>query len=132
MKAQVRLDDCLLDEIDVENGLREGCCMAPVLFNLYSCAAIERWKGELEGEEGTGIYLRYKHDKKLFRRYTRNALTTRLTECQFADDAALLATSRGYNPFLANLHKGGNEFWSVCQHSKNKAHGNRQSGRGRR
>ena len=96
MKAQVRLDDCLLDEIDVENGLREGCCMAPVLFNLYSCAVIERWKEELEGEEGTGIYLRYKHDKKLFQRYTwsRNALTTRLTECQFADDAALLATSR--------------------------------------
>ena len=68
--------------------------MAPVLFNLYSCAVIERWKEELEGEEGTGVYLRYKHDKKLFQRYMRNANTARLTECQFVDDAALLATSR--------------------------------------
>ena len=68
--------------------------MAPVLFNLHSCAVIERWKEELKDEEGTGIYLRYKHDKKLFQRYTRNVTTTRSTERQFADDAALLATSR--------------------------------------
>ena len=36
MKAAIRLEGTLLEEIDVENGLRQGCCMAPVLFNLYT------------------------------------------------------------------------------------------------
>ena len=34
MKARVRVDGKLTDEIDVRNGLRQGCCIAPVLFNL--------------------------------------------------------------------------------------------------
>ena len=40
------------------------------------------------------MYLRYKLDKMLFRRYTRNAKELKLNECQFADDAALLATTK--------------------------------------
>ena len=43
---------------------------------------------------GIGITLNYKYDKKLFRRYTRNSCSTQLTELQFADDAALLSTTR--------------------------------------
>ena len=35
MKAQIRLDDTLLEEIEVGNGLMQGCCIAPALFNLY-------------------------------------------------------------------------------------------------
>ena len=62
--------------------------------STYVCAVIERWKEELECKKGTEIYLRYKHDKKLFQRYTSNARTARLTECRFTDNAALLATSR--------------------------------------
>lgn len=41
MEAQIRLDGELLKDITVENGLRQGCCMAPVLFNLYSCVVLE-------------------------------------------------------------------------------------------
>jgi len=36
MKATIRLDGTLLEEIRVENGLRQGCCMAPALFKLYT------------------------------------------------------------------------------------------------
>ena len=36
MKVRIRLDGALLDEFSAENGLRQGCCMAPVLFNLYT------------------------------------------------------------------------------------------------
>ena len=73
MRATIRLDGTALEEISVKNGLRQGCCMAPVLFNLYTCLALERWLARVEGAEGVGIDVRYKYDKKLFRRYTRNA-----------------------------------------------------------
>ena len=65
--------------------------MAPVLFNLYSCLLIEWCNERVRDLEGVGVYLRYKYDKKLFRRYVKNTCEM---ECQFADDAALLATTK--------------------------------------
>ena len=44
---------------------------------------------------GAGTYLHFKFNQKLFRRSTRNAEESQLTDGQFADDGALLATSRG-------------------------------------
>ena len=84
----------VLEEISVQNGLRQGCCMAPVLFNLYTCLVVERWLARVEGVEGTGITVHYKYDQRLFRRYTRNAMINWMTECLFADDGALLASTR--------------------------------------
>ena len=55
---------------------------------------VERWNERVRDLDGVGAYLRYKYDKKLFRRYTRNADETGVNECQFADDAALLATTK--------------------------------------
>ena len=46
------------------------------------------------GTAGVGVTVKYKHDRKLFRRYTCNADEARFTDLQFADDAALLATTR--------------------------------------
>ena len=93
-KAKIRLDGVVLEEISVQNGLRQGCCMAPVLFNLYTCLVVERWLARVEGVEGTGITVHYKYDQRLFRRYTRNAMINWMTECLFADDGALLASTR--------------------------------------
>ena len=76
-----RLDGTLLEAIDVANGLRQGCCMAPVLFNLYTCLAMERWHEMTKQMRGIGLTLKFKHDGKLFCRYTRNADETTLTEC---------------------------------------------------
>lgn len=47
--------------------------MAPSLFNLYAALIIERWMERIAEMEEVGVYLRYKLNKKLFRRYTGNA-----------------------------------------------------------
>ena len=68
--------------------------MAPVLFNIYTCLAVERWLERVDGAEGVGITINYKVVGKLFRHYTRNVRERKITECQFADDIALLASTR--------------------------------------
>jgi len=76
----------------VNNGLRQG--LSPVLFNLFSCTVLERWKQKLDNVEGVGVQLYYKFNQKFYRRYTKNASTCLLSNCLFADDGALLASSR--------------------------------------
>ena len=94
MKATIRLDSTMLEEISVDNGLRQGCCMAPVLFNLYASLVHERWIERVKDAEGVGVDAVFKLDKKLFRRYTRNGTQKHLSEGQFADDTALFANTR--------------------------------------
>ena len=55
------------------NGLQQGCCMARVLFNLYTCLVVEQWCAKVGQVEGVGVELKYKYDGKLFRRYVCNA-----------------------------------------------------------
>ena len=93
MTAQIKLNGILLEPISVDNGLRQGCCMAPVLFNLYACFVMERWSTRVQ-DPSVGVMINYKYDKKLFRRNTSNSTEMLLTDCQYADDAALLSTTR--------------------------------------
>ena len=39
------------DNFEVRNGLRQGCTMAPVLFNVYFNAMVARWHSQ-SGEAG--------------------------------------------------------------------------------
>ena len=72
MKTQISINGELVDEkIDVDNGLRQGCTMAPTLFNLYACLMVERWEARVEDIEGAGTCLLYKYNGKLFQRSTR-------------------------------------------------------------
>ena len=34
MKARIKMDGVVLEAFEVKNGLRQGCSMAPVLFNF--------------------------------------------------------------------------------------------------
>ena len=46
----------------MKNGLRQGCTMAPTLFNLYACVVAESWLCRMRDAEGVGTYLLYKPD----------------------------------------------------------------------
>ena len=80
------VDEELLDRIEVKNGLRQGCTLAPTIFNLYACVVIERWLEKVREVEGVGTKVLYKVDQQLFKRSTRGADHHLMTECQFADD----------------------------------------------
>ena len=66
MKVRINVEGELLEEIEVENGLRQGCTMAPTLFHLYACVVAESWLCRMHDVEGVGTYLPYKPDQRLF------------------------------------------------------------------
>ena len=132
MRARVRLEGTMLEEFQVQNGLRQGCCMVPVLFNLYTCMVVEGWLKRVNGDEGVGMTMQYKLDRKLFRRYTRNASEKSVTECQFADESAILASTRSGAKRAALVYQQtSRDFGLTVSIPKTKHMGDRQAGGGR-
>ena len=78
---------------------------------------IERAHANVE----VGVRLHNKYDEKLFRRYERNASMRLLTECQFADDGALLASSRsGAELAIRTYQRACSSFELTVSNSKTK------------
>ena len=93
MKASVRVKGNFSDSFEVRNSVRQGCTIAPVLFNLYFCAVFEDWRQQCSV---AGVSFRYLHGRKLVgdRSAKSRLLPSYVTESKFADDAALYASSR--------------------------------------
>ena len=91
MRAEVIIDGQVAPEFEVSNGLRQGCVIAPTLFNLYFNLAIEQWRGQCSE---FGVDVLYKCGGKLVGERTRRPSQTRISELLFADDAAAVSTTR--------------------------------------
>ena len=93
MSATVRVGDSTTEWIEVTNGLRQGCTLAPTLFNLYFSAVVDCWRARCPQ---VGVTVKYRIGRKLVGDRTMKARLqeVRVTESQFADDVAVYATTR--------------------------------------
>ena len=91
MAGQVLSDGEASEPFSVFNGVKQGCVLAPVLFNLFFTCVLNHATRHLK----QGVYLRYRHDGSLFglRRLTAKTKTVKHTvpEALFADDCPLIA-----------------------------------------
>ena len=71
MVADIIVDGSSVDGIPVCNGLRQGCTMAPVLFNLFAAAVIEQWHDRLQVLGVAVLPFKYRADGQLFKRSVR-------------------------------------------------------------
>ena len=62
MTAVVRVSGATTDKITIRNELRQGCTMAPVLFNLYFVVMIACWRNHCPE---AGITVRYRIGRRL-------------------------------------------------------------------
>ena len=91
MKIEVSVDGATTPVIEVNNGLRQGCTIAPSLFNLYFNLVIEEWRRRCQP---FGTEVLYKCGGKLVGERTRRPSHVLVTELQIADDAAIVGDSR--------------------------------------
>ena len=57
MHAEARIGSDTTEKFEVRNGLRQGCTIAPLFFNIYFSGMVANWRGEWAGE---GVNVLYK------------------------------------------------------------------------
>lgn len=97
-RARISVEGGLSEEFELETGLGQGCCLAPLLFNIFLAAVVEAWVGE----SGGGVNWLARIDGALLHREAHDKYASwkplELHELGYADDAALIADT------LVNLH----------------------------
>ena len=91
MLAEVNVGGQVTPEFEVCNGLRQGCVIAPTLFNLYFALVMEQWRTKCKE---FGVDVLYKCGGKLVGERTRRPYNVRVMGLMFADDAVAIGTDR--------------------------------------
>ena len=90
--ASVRAYGKISEEFQVSSGVRQGCILAPTLFNLYFDLVIQMALEEHQ-EEGRGVRMAYLRDGKLVGNRRRFSQETLVSDLEYADDMVLMANS---------------------------------------
>ncbi len=94
MSAKVRVGNSFTGQIAVNNGLRQGCSMAPVLFNLFFALVLEKWRMEMaEVYPDHEVAFRLNINGNLFNRPRSAHQQSAAPDLEFADDAVLITQS---------------------------------------
>ena len=97
--VRVRVGDGHSDLVQVRNGLRQGCVMAPVLFTLYAFVVVLDWSDRVSSEPDVGFAFSFKHGGRIPSSLLPHGckiagILTKIRELQFADDLCLVAISQ--------------------------------------
>ena len=102
MTGQVLSNGEVSEPFNITNGVKQGCVLAPVLFNLFFTCVLSHAIKDLD----LGVYLRYRLDGSLFDLRRLNAKTKvvekMVLEALFADDCALMAHKETDLQFIVN------------------------------
>ena len=122
MTGEVLSDREPSERFDISNGAKQGCVLAPVLFNLYFTQVLFHAIRDLD----CGIYIRYRLDGSLFdlRHLTAKTKTLKrlLLEALFADDCALMTHNEHHLQAVVNkFSEAANKFGLTISLSKTEA-----------
>ena len=95
MRGTVQFDGTMSDTFPIQNGVKQGCVLAPTLFGIYFAVMLSQaFENSTEG-----VYLHSRSDGKLFNIARLRAKTkihkVLVRELLFADDAALVSHTEG-------------------------------------
>ena len=95
MTGQVLSSGEQSDPFSISNGVKQGCVLAPVLFNLFFTCVLRQATGNMD----EGVYVLFRYDGSIFdlRRLSAKTktLNSLIQEALFADDCALMAHKPG-------------------------------------
>ena len=93
MTVRILVDNELTSEIPYNNGVKQGCILAPTLFAIFAAAMFMH----AFSDSPSGVSIRFRSNGSLFNlarlRSQSKCMTTLLHEFQYADDCALTADS---------------------------------------
>ncbi len=87
--AEVRAYEKVSEEFVVSSGVRQGCVLAPILFNMYF-DAVSHMALEEHSSQGRRILMLYQPEAKLVGNRGFNC-ETQLSDLEYADDVNLVA-----------------------------------------